>query len=158
MAIATLADSHALNNANVLVHQPTAAEQALNVPELIQLIVQNLWKDKPTLAACVRVNNVWATEVVRVLWTQCGEGFRLLGMLDAKCLTFWKLAKVEDLERRQWYANHIKELYPGPRTMYSTPLSLDNLLSTYLVWEKPGSALYDQHLGASGFLIFGNLG
>ena len=89
----------------------SALDRALMLPELISTILSGLHDDAPTLAACMRVNKLWAEEAVMFLWEACGSdasppnGRR---QLPPKIRNLAALAPYPD--RLQWYARCIRTL------------------------------------------------
>lgn len=73
----------------------SACSQAVQLPEIVAIILEQL-QDKKTLFAALQVNRLWAAEATTLLWRVFPS------ILD--------LARIEDVKRVQYYANKISVL------------------------------------------------
>lgn len=89
----------------------SALDRVLKLPELLSTILGCLYNDTPTLAACIRVNKLWAEEAVMYLWETCGsisEPIQGEGRTPPRMRHLAALAPYPD--RLQWYARCIRRL------------------------------------------------
>jgi len=91
-----------------MVFTASARDRVLMLPELLSEVLSCLHNDAPTLAACIRVNKLWAEEAIMCLWQACGDQFPEQGRLPPRIRNLAALAPCPD--RLQWYARCIRRL------------------------------------------------
>ena len=101
-----------------MLSESSATARVLAIPELLSRIFDFLY-DSPSLAACMRVNKVWAEEAAESLWMCCGS-FCLVRESGPNPIPIRHLAalRASNVERLQWYAQFIRFLYFDVEGMY----------------------------------------
>ena len=87
------------------------ASHALELPELVGLVFQNLESDvgRSTLASCLRVNRTWFYKAARILWSRCGNSDLDVGEFEPPGVRH--LAALHIFHRAHLYSVFIECLY-----------------------------------------------
>ena len=97
----------------------SAMSRVLALPELLSTILDFLQNDGPSLAACMRVNKMWAEEAAKPLWMNCGTWtFIRKGLLKPPPIRHLATLTARNVERLQWYARFIRYISFGTEDFF----------------------------------------